>query len=80
MQWGKLKQKLFGCTSKFTVGDSVQQECGSDDLMIVTEIFTSRQLSEPLIGCKWSVRGRTETRTSLFPESKLKRFDWNKAF
>ena len=79
MQWEKLKEKLFGCTSRFTVGDSVQLNAGSDELMVVTEIYTSRQLTEPLIACKWSVRGKSETRTCLFPESKLKHFDWTKA-
>ena len=80
MQWGKLKEKLFGCASKFKVGDSVQLEAGSDELMVITEIYTSRDLTEPLISCSWSVKGKSETRTCLFPESKLKRFDWTKAF
>lgn len=74
-----LKQKLFGCSSHFMVGDSVQLAAGADDLMVVTEIHTSRKLKEPLIGCKWCVRG-SEIRTCLFPESKLRLFDWTRSF
>jgi hypothetical protein len=76
----KLREKLFGYVSRFAIGDTVQLEAGSEDLMVVTEIYSSRDLSEPLIACKWSVKGRAEIRTCLFPESKLKPFNWNKAF
>jgi hypothetical protein len=79
MRWEILKQKLFGCPSSFTIGDSVQLAAGSDELMVVTEIHISRRLKEPLIGCKWCVKGKSEIRTCLFPESKLRRFDWHKA-
>ena len=78
MLLAKLKERLFGCASIYTVGESVQLQSGPDDLMVVSEIITSPDLKEPLIACRWNVKGGNEVRTSLFPESRLKRFDWNK--
>ena len=71
----QIKQKLFTRKSRFRVGESVQLNDGGH-LMVVTEIFSGKKFDEPLINCKWYESDQKITRTNLFPESRLKPFNW----
>lgn len=72
----EIRKRLFGPKSKFNVGDSVQLLEGGP-LMVVTEVFSARDMTQPLIDCKWFDSETKTTRTNLFSEKDLKAFDWN---
>lgn len=69
---------LFGPTSVYKVGDTVQQREGGP-LMVVIEVIKKRGMSRTLIYCQWHESTPKQTRQNLFPESSLVFFDWYKA-
>lgn len=73
-----LLDEVFGPSSKFKMGDSVELLQGGE-LMVVIEIIPAREGKEPLIRCQW-IDARTKcTRKELFPEGEIKLIDWYKA-
>lgn len=74
----RLRAWLVSPRPKFKIGDCVQQ-IGSDSLMVVVKIYSSRRLPHILIECKWSESGTNITRINLFQEDQLVLFDWNAA-
>jgi uncharacterized protein YodC (DUF2158 family) len=74
--WERIRKAIFGPRSRFKRGDAVELNDGSD-LMVVTEVITNKHLQEPVINCKWYESSTKVTRTNLFNESKLKRFNWH---
>jgi uncharacterized protein YodC (DUF2158 family) len=73
-----IRKFLFAPSSDFKAGDSVELKSGGP-LMIVTHVFCKRNMNQPLIHCKWYDRERKTTRTNLFLERDLRKFDWYKA-
>lgn len=69
----KIRCHIFGPRSRFKPGDAVQLQEG-EQLMVVTRIYTSRKMSQPIIECHWS-EGSTR-RMNMFVERALKPFDW----
>jgi uncharacterized protein YodC (DUF2158 family) len=69
---------LFGHKSEFKKGDSVQLQEGGE-LMLVIDVYTNRNLSGPLVECRWYEPATKEIRTQIFQESRLKFFDWHHA-
>jgi uncharacterized protein YodC (DUF2158 family) len=70
-----LRIYLFGPISKYKVGQSVELKSGSQ-LMIVVEVFSKREMTQPLVRCKWYDRKSDSTHTNLFLEDTLQHFDW----
>lgn len=74
----KIRTWLFGPPSRFNVGDSVQLLEGGD-LMVVIQVHSTRGMKRPLVECKWQESSTRDVRTQLFPEDRLKLFDWYNA-
>ncbi len=70
----KILFKLFGPTSKFNVGDSVELMQGGH-LMVVIDIVPEPDMEEPLVHCEWCESEKTIKK--LFSEKDLKLIDWN---
>ena len=71
----KLLFTLFGPTSKFNIGDTVQP-IHSDQLMVVIEIIKERDLEVPIVQCQWYDAKSKSDRKDLFSEKDLIPFDW----
>lgn len=74
----KLKLRLFGPTSSYKVGDSVQLKDGGG-MMMVIEVIEKRGLDQPLLYCQWYEEDTKATRQNLFRENMLTPFDWHQA-
>ncbi|MBL7872138.1 MAG: DUF2158 domain-containing protein [Cyclobacteriaceae bacterium] len=71
----KIKKWLFGPTTKFKVGDTVQLKSGGY-LMVIVEVCKNRNMKRCLLHCQWYESEFHRTRWNLFPESSLMYFDW----
>jgi uncharacterized protein YodC (DUF2158 family) len=69
----KILFELFGPTSKFSVGDSVELVQGSL-LMVVIDIVPDSDTYEPLVHCEWSESEKNFRK--FFSEKDLKLIDW----
>lgn len=71
-------QSVFGPSSKFVAGDSVQPVKGERELMVVAKVVLNNGFPEPQLVCRWVDSVSNESREHLFWESELTPFDWNR--
>ena len=67
---------VFGPSSRFNVGDSVQPIHGEQELMVVVEIKKEQNAQEPLVRCQWYDSDEKKNKVVVFPENQLEPFDW----
>jgi hypothetical protein len=65
-----LMKWLFGPTSQFTCGETVQERDGHR-LMTVVKIHARRNMHEPILFCQWIEKSKIH-RSNIFPEHALK--------
>lgn len=67
----RLLAELFGPTSRFRVGDSVELLQGKQ-IMVVIEIVSESGAENPHILCQWLERETNRPRTGIFREFELR--------
>lgn len=74
----QLLQSVFGPSSKFVAGDTVQPAQGERELMVVAKVVLKQGAPEPQLLCRWVDSATNEKREQLFRESDLTPFDWSR--
>lgn len=69
---------VFGPSSKFVEGDSVQPVAGERELMVVKRVILDRKSAEAYLLCRWTDSTTNKYREHLFAESEVEAFDWNR--
>jgi len=73
----KLLDQVFGPSSKFKVGDSVEILRGGE-LMVVVEVLATRESKGPRMLCQWVDSKTKRPMKELFSEDEIKLIDWYK--
>lgn len=73
----KLLLQLFGPTSKFQVGDSVEIKQGGQ-LMVIVAIIPNNETTGPVIQCRYFNPLTKEIEVRFFNEGDLKPINWYK--
>lgn len=71
----RLLQSVFGPTSRYVVGDSVQPVRGDRELMVVSKVLVGRDMN-PRVVCRWVDSKSEQNREALFEENEIQPFDW----
>lgn len=69
--------KLIGPKPKFNKGDSVQCVSGNENDLMVVQWHKVVGKSVIMYSCKWYDSETKSTRTNIFSEDQLKKFDWD---
>lgn len=67
---------VFGPTSRYHIGDSVQTIHGDQELMVVVGIKTERNSKESIIQCQLFDSTEKRNKEVVFSENELEPFDW----
>lgn len=70
-----LLQSVFGPSSRYVVGDSVQPVLGDRELMVVTKVIVGKDL-DPQVLCRWVDSKTEQSREVVFKENEIEPFDW----
>lgn len=69
---------VFGPSSRFVEGDTVQLVAGQRELMVVGKVVLNGKSTEPQLLCRWTDSHTNEFCERLFAESEVEPFDWNR--
>lgn len=67
---------VFGPSSRFNIGDSVQKIHGDQELMVVVEIEKVMNNKDTLVRCKYYDAEEKTDKTVFLLEKELEPFDW----